>query len=163
MELYARIRRAVMIDGLSRREAVWRSPQHNCEDASVFGPARLLAPGTSGLEDSSDRTWRGSTRSLKGSQRSQEAAPHGKPDIRAAAGRTGIFRRLYDCAVSMWPRQRCGHSTEPPTGSCPGRFWRSRRLHRRQEGAVSLFLHRPAATRTAVSSRPTRRDGGSLL
>ena len=43
VELYARIRRAVMVDGLSRREAVWRSSEYEFEDASIFGSARLPA------------------------------------------------------------------------------------------------------------------------
>ena len=43
VELYAKVRRAVMIEGLSRREAVWRSPQHNHEDAEFSRSAWLSA------------------------------------------------------------------------------------------------------------------------
>jgi hypothetical protein len=46
VELYARIKRAVMVDGLSRLEAMKQfcvHRTHDREDASLFGAARLSA------------------------------------------------------------------------------------------------------------------------
>src|ERR1019366_8738951 len=98
VELYAGIRRAVMVDGLGGLEALWRSPQYDHEDAPVFGPAGLSAARAARVEEA----WsiHGVDRQGPGSRpkRPQEAASHGAPDIRAATGRGRIFWRIHDRA-----------------------------------------------------------------
>ena len=44
------------------RKAVWRSSQHDFEDAAVFCPAGLSAAGAAGGEEARSPTWLGSTR-----------------------------------------------------------------------------------------------------
>ena len=98
VELYAGIRRAVMVDGLSRREAVWRSSQHDFKDAAVFCPAGLSAAGATGLKEAGslhglDRQGPGGRQ-----ERPRQAASYGTSDIRASAVSERLFYRLHDRA-----------------------------------------------------------------
>src|ERR1700674_1186026 len=77
-------------------EAVWRSSEHNHEDAPVFGSAGLSAARAASVEEAwsvygVDRQGPG-----RRPERPQEAAPHGASDFRTSAGRRRIFRRLHD-------------------------------------------------------------------
>jgi hypothetical protein len=81
VELHARIRRAVMVDGLSRREAAtfWRSSEHDHEDASVFGSARLPAARTASFEEAGPANGVDRRPPRSGSRRAQEAASQAAP------------------------------------------------------------------------------------
>src|SRR5262249_7341868 len=54
-------------------------------------------------------------------------------------------------------------AAESSSGSCTGGFWRGRRLHWRQEGSLSLFLHGPAALGRLFRQGLSGRDRRSLL
>ena len=53
VELYAKVRHAVMIEGLSRREgeAVWHSPEYDHEDAEFFRSAWVSAARAARIEE----------------------------------------------------------------------------------------------------------------
>ena len=53
VELYAKVRHAVMIEGLSRREAAKRfgSPEHDHEDAEFFRSAWISAARAARIEE----------------------------------------------------------------------------------------------------------------
>jgi hypothetical protein len=54
VELYAKVRHAVMIEGLSRREAAkrfWHSSEHDHEDAEFFRSAWISAARAAGVQE----------------------------------------------------------------------------------------------------------------
>ena len=100
VELYAAVRLAVVDEGLSHHEAgpaVRHRPSHGEEDAELLGGAGL-PPDEAGQAAQAGRVHRYRRRDPgggHGSGRTAQAAPHGASDLRAAAGRARVQRRLY--------------------------------------------------------------------
>ena len=93
VELYAGIRRAVMVNGLSRRGAVWRSSQHDFKDAAVFCPAGLSAAGATGVQEA---------RSLHGLDRHASRTAMPLEDLgKLAGGRDGAAAGLSAARASL--------------------------------------------------------------
>ena len=109
VELYAKIRHAVMIDGLSRREAAKRfggSPQYDHEDAEVF-QFRPDTVGANGRHPRSlDLIWRGSTPFLKATARFTRSSGTRRIGFSSGCGMSkGLLVATRSCA-GMW-RRRC--------------------------------------------------------
>lgn len=75
---------------------LWRSPQHDHENASVFGSAGLSAARAAGLEEAGAVYGLGRQDPGGRPERSQKAAAYGAADFRTVAGQRGVFGRLYD-------------------------------------------------------------------
>ena len=102
VELYARI--TTRGDGGRAEppgggEAVWRSSEHDHEDASVFGSAGLSAARTAGIEEAWSAHGVDRQRSSKVTAASTRSSATRRNGFSSGCGMNeGIFRRLYDCA-----------------------------------------------------------------
>ena len=110
--------------------AVRHRPSHGEEDAELLGAAGL-PPDEAGPAAQAGRVHRHRRRDPgggHGSGRAAQAAPHGASDLRAAAGRARVQRRLYHreglCAFPAAIDARGLRSTASPAGPCPGRLRR---------------------------------------
>ena len=169
VEVYAAVRHFVFVEGNSRREA-----------ARIFGLSRetvlkmcrfSLPPGYTRTKPvakpklgpllpvidailEADRTGAG------------EAAAYGEADIRAAARRAWVRRRLHGgeglCADRSGARARDVRAAVASTRPCAGGFWRSGRRDRRGSLQDPLLLHGPAAVGCLLCEGLSGRDDGGL-
>ena len=163
VELYAAVRLAVVDEGLSHHEggpSVRHRPSHGEEDAELLGAAGI-PPDEAGPAAQAGRVHRHRRRDPgggHGSGRAAQAAPHGASDLRAAAGRARVQRRLYHreglCAFPAAIDARGLRAAASPAGPCPGRLRRGDGRGRRQAGEGCLLLPDPAPFPTSGSSRP---------
>ena len=154
VELYARVRRACMVDGMSTREAarvfgLHRDTVRKMLEYSVppgLPPAGLSPPPQAGALHRRHRPDTG-----VGPERSQEAAPHGQADLRASAGRARVWGPVHQ-------RQGLREGAPPPVpgdvrspvplpGARPVRLWRGPGDHRWGGAEGSLLRPRPAPQR----------------
>ena len=97
VELYARVRHACHVEGMSIREAArafWFAPGHGAQDAAVFDTARVSAESSPGEAEAGsvygcDRPHRGG-----GPEVCEETASHSQADLREAARRARFHGRL---------------------------------------------------------------------
>ena len=89
VELYARVRDAVMIDGLSQAGSgslLWDRSAHGQEDTELFGPRRVMSGRGRLYAQSSDPFIGVIDRILEEDKEStEEATAHIEADLRAAA------------------------------------------------------------------------------
>jgi len=94
-------------------EAVWRSPEHDHEDAEFFRSARIPPARTAGIEEAWTLLWRGSTAILEGDRNVHKKQRHTAHRIferlrtsKAFAGGYTIVRE-YVAAGDAAERGRC--------------------------------------------------------
>jgi len=141
VELYAKIRCAVLTDGMSRRGDGEEIGVHrNTISKMLHFRSRLAISGESGLlQRSLVHTWRGSTRSWRTIAAFIQKQRHTAHRIfDRLRGRGRILRRIHDRARVCRPgdsaRPRDVRAVEPSPRPRPSRFRPGRRLYRRQEG-----------------------------
>ena len=146
VDVYLRVRRAVMVDGMSMREAargVRPAPGHGAQDAGLFGPAGL-SPADSAKEAQAGALHRRHRPDPGGRLKaSQEATPHGQAHLRAAAGRVRFSTAGYT-TVKDYVRENRRQTREmfvplsQSAGPRPVRLWRGPGGHR---GGVERKAH----------------------
>ena len=169
VELYAKIRHAVMIDGLSRREAAKRFGVHRNTITKMLSFS--VRPDTVGVNGrhprSSGLIWRGSTPFLKATARFTRSSGTRRIGFSSGCGMSkGLLVAIRSCA-GMWRRRCFGggdvRAIEPSPRPRAGGFWRGGRVHWWQEGSVPLFLHGSAALGWLFRQGVSGRNSGSLL
>ena len=110
--------------------AVRHRPSDGEEDAELFGAAGV-SPDEAGPAAQAGRVHRHRRRDPgggHGSGRAAQAASHGAPDLRAAAGRARVHRRLHHrerlCPGPAAVDARGLRAAASPAGPCPGRLRR---------------------------------------
>jgi hypothetical protein len=131
VELYARIRRAVMVEGLSQPprggDPIWPSPEHDHQDASVFGSTGLPAGRTTGSKNPGPQiAWTNTI--LEADRGVRKKQRHTAQRIPDDFGMNGDFpaakRSCVSCGGSNVAIPRNVPAAEPASGSRPGGFWR---------------------------------------
>ena len=165
VELYAKIRHAVMIDGLSRREAAKRFGVHRNTITKMLNFS--VPPGYRRRE-------RPASKKLGPYLAWIDAILEGDSQVHKKQRHTAhrIFERLRDeqwftggyTIVREYVAQAMLRRREMfvPQARAGG-FWRGGRVHWWQEGSVPLFLHGSAALRWQFRQGVSDRNSGSLL
>ena len=170
VELYAKVRYAVRIEGLSERAAARRfgiDPRTVAKMVAFSVPPgyRRTKPPVRPKLDAVIAIIDGI---LAEDQRpAEEAAAHGQADLRAAQGRARLHRRHHHreglrgglAAAGPGDVRAAGAST----GARPGRLRRGDRHHRRRRAQDPFLCVRPAALRRLLCRGLSGRDDGSLL
>jgi hypothetical protein len=106
VELYAQVRYAVQIEGVSRRRsgaAFWHRSADGCEDAGVFGTARVPAKPAAGGSDP------GSPTTDRTTLRGEVPAPNfARPGLLCLARRLGP----PTASSKKWHTQKCPGETK---------------------------------------------------
>src|ERR1700730_15397308 len=150
VELYAKIRHAVMVDGLSRREAAKRFGVHRNTITKMLSFS--VPPGYRRRERPASRelgpymAWIDAI--LEGDRRVHKKQQH-------TAHR--IFERLRDEQGFTG-----GYTIVPSSGSCASGFRRGGWVQRRQKGSLPLFLYGSAALGWLFRQGVSGRNGGGL-
>ena len=166
VDVYLRVRRAVMVEGKSIRgglQRVWPAPGHRAQDAGLLGPAGV--PETESAQEAQIGALHWCHRPDPGgrSQASQEAD---------ATLPSACFERLRDeygfdggyhhgqglCKRESPSDKGDVRAVVPSAGPRPVRLRRGPGGHRRRGAEGPLFRHPTCPTATAASSRPTRRS-----
>ena len=148
--------------------AVRHRPPDGEEDAELFGAAGI-PPDEAGQAAEAGRVHRHRRRDPgggHGSGRAAQAAPHGASDLRAAAGRARVQRRLYHreglCPGPAAIDARGLRAAASPAGPCPGRLRRGGGGGRGQAGEGRLLLPDPAPFQPLVRQGVSPGDDGGL-
>ena len=170
VELYAKVRYAVQIEGLSERAAARRfgiDPRTVAKMMTVLGAAGLPAHEAAGAAEAGCVHRHHRPHSGRGQRPAEEAAAHGQADLRAAAGRARLHGRHHDreglrgrlAAAGPGDVRAAGASA----GARAGRLRRGDRRHRRRGAQDPLLRVRPAALGRLLRGGLSGGDDGSLL
>jgi hypothetical protein len=151
--LYAGIRRAVMVDGLIRREAAKHFGVHRNTITKMLpysvppGYQRHEQPGLRKLGPY--MTW--IDKVLEGDRSVPKERHTAQRIFERLRDEEGFSERLHDCAgvcgAGPAALARDVPSPELSSGACAGGFWPGGRPYRGQEGPLSLFLRGSATPR----------------
>ena len=121
VEIYVRVRRACMVEGMSVREAsrvfgLHRDTEGSTPDDRLLGPSGLPAAESAPAPQAGALHRRHRLDTGVGPERSQEAAPHGEADLPAAAGRVWVRRPVHH---RPGKRRRITTGSHRTTGEAP--------------------------------------------
>ena len=169
MELYARVRRAVIVDKMSEREA---ARQFGLARETVRKMLRYSVPPGYRRQQPVRRpklgAWVGTIDQILEARQGggQEAAPHGQADLRAAARRAQLHGRLHDReglrAAQEAESARDVRAAGASAGRRAGRLRRSDGGDRRGGAQGALPGGGPAAVRRLLRDGLSGRDDGSV-
>ena len=161
VELYAAIRRAVMADGLSRREAAKRFGVHRNTITKMLQYS--IPPGYRRRERPVSKklgpymAW--IDKILEGDRSVHKKQRHtAKRIFERLRDEARLCRRLHDradyVARARRGRARCSFRSAIAPGQAQADFGEGGRLHRRREGAAFITFAWTCRIRTVASSRP---------
>ena len=170
VELYAKVRYAVRIEGLSERAAARRfgiDPRTVAKMVAFSVPPGYRRTQAAGAAEAGCVHRHHRPHSGRGQKPAEEAAAHGEADLRAAAGRARLHGRHHDreglrgglAAAGAGDVRAAGASS----GARPGRLRRGDRHHRRRRAQDPFLRVRPAALRRLLCGGLSGREDGSLL
>ena len=99
MELYARVRRAVLVEGRSEREVAREfglARETGAQDAALLDSTGLLAEGVGSAAETGAVAGRDRRHSGRRQEQTSQAAAHGEADLRPPAAGVWLHGRLYD-------------------------------------------------------------------